>query len=242
MSGSSSWSLATTGGSIGNSTRAVFVRAPTRFLSEFESKRRLASYGIQSVSERLVFSASEAEEAGRELGFPVVAKLCGEGIAHKTERGLVRLGLATPEMVRVAAEELLAKARPEDGETGVLLGEMVFGTRELIAGVVDDPQFGKCVMIGFGGIFAEVLADVSFRLLPLTRQDAIEMIDDLETQAVLEDFRGEPPVNREKLVDILLGLSSFAEADESIVSVDVNPLIVSQGIPIAVDALLEVRA
>ena len=209
-------------------------------LSEADSKRRLADHGVPVAPERLASSPDEAVAAAEALGYPVVAKLCGATIAHKTERGLVRLGLADAGAVRAAAADLLAAARPEDGEVAVLVGAMVKGNRELIAGVVRDPQFGPCVMLGVGGIRAEAVADVSFRVVPITRVDAEEMVDDLRTQALLGPFRGEPAVDRDRLVDVLVGLSDLAASDPSIASVDVNPLIVSGGVPVAVDALVEV--
>ena len=117
---------------------------------------------------------------------------------------------------------------------------MLRGNRELIAGLHHDEQFGMTVMLGVGGILAEALADVAFRLVPITRQDGHEMIDDLATQALLGELRGEPAVDREALVDVLMGLSDAAVADASIVSADLNPLIVVDGRPVAVDALVEV--
>jgi len=214
---------------------------PARTLSEHESKRRLAALGVPVAPERLVSTASDAARAADEIGCPVVVKLCGDKIAHKTERHLVRLGLANPDAARAAAEELLAAARPEDGEVGVLVASMVAGHRELIAGCVQDPTFGRCVMLGIGGIFAEALADVVFRLVPLSPADAEDMIDGLQSQKWLDEFRGEPAVDRAALVDVLMGLSRLVESDASVVSVDLNPLIVSDGRPVAVDALVEVR-
>ena len=211
----------------------------TRTLSEADSKRLLAEYGVPIAPERLVATADEAASAAAELGFPVVAKLCGATIAHKTERGLVRLGLASVEQVRATASELLAAATPDDGEVGVLVGAMVKGARELIAGVVRDPQFGPCVMVGIGGIFAEALADVAFRVAPLTATDAEELIDDLHHQALLHAFRGEPPVDRDTLAEVLLGLGRLSAERPEVVAVDINPLIVVDGKPTAVDALVE---
>jgi acetyl-CoA synthetase (ADP-forming) len=122
---------------------------------------------------------------------------------------------------------------------------MVSGTRELIAGVSHDEQFGPTVLIGIGGVLAEAVADVAIRLVPITEVDAAEMLDQLSTQALLDEFRGEPAVDRSAVVDLLLALSTAAGSmldgtDERIVSIDLNPLIISQGRPIAVDALVEV--
>lgn len=209
-------------------------------LSEADSKALLAAHGVAFPPERKVATADDAVIAAEELGPPVVVKLGGDGIAHKTERGLVRLGLTDGEAVRVAATELLAAARPEDGEVHLLVAPMLRGNRELIAGLHRDDQFGMTVMLGVGGILAEAVADVAFRLVPITRVDATEMIDDLATQKLLGDFRGEPAVDREALAGVLLGLSAAAEADPAILSADLNPLIVVDGAPVAVDALVEV--
>ena len=191
--------------------------------------------------EREVATAELAALAATEIGFPVVAKLCGDAIAHKTERGLVRLKLGSAEAVNDAAADLLAAARPEDGPVTVLVAPMVQGNRELIAGVVRDPQFGASVMLGIGGILAEAIADVVFRPAPLDRVTAHEMIADLATQKLLGEFRGEAAVDREKLVDFLVGLGKLANERSDIASIDVNPLIVrADGVPIAVDALVEI--
>jgi succinyl-CoA synthetase beta subunit len=212
---------------------------PATTLSEAASKELLAGYGVPVPAEHVVATAEEAVVVAAEMGGPVAAKLCGDTIAHKTERGLVRLGLATPDAVRAAATELLAAATPGDGVVGVLVAPMVRGVRELIAGVHRDDQFGLTVMLGVGGVLAEAVADVVFRLVPIDRVDAAEMIDDLASQALLGPFRGEPAVDRDRLSDVLVGLSDLAMARPDVLSVDVNPLIVKGGGPIAVDALVE---
>ncbi|HEU5081782.1 MAG TPA: acetate--CoA ligase family protein [Acidimicrobiales bacterium] len=209
-------------------------------LSEADSKALLASHGLPVAGERQVHGADEAASAADELGYPVVCKLGGDAIAHKTERGLVRLNLGDAAAVRAAAADLLAAARPEDGNVHVLVAPMVKGNRELIAGLHLDPQFGMTVMLGVGGILAEAVADVTFRLAPLTEADAFDMIDSLDTQALLGAFRGEAAVDREALAATLLALSRAAEADPRIVGADLNPLIVTaDGTPVAVDALVE---
>jgi acetyl-CoA synthetase (ADP-forming) len=225
----------------GDVTRLSYDVEPMPTMSEADSKQLLAAHGVPVLDERTVTSADEATQAAKEIGFPVVAKLCGAAIAHKTERGLVRLGLADDAAVRVATNELLAAARPEDGEVAVLLAPMVTGTRELIAGLADDSTFGRTVMLGVGGVLAEAVADVAFRLVPITRADAEDMIDDLATQRLFGPFRGEPAIDRTKLVDVLVGLSDAAVAHPEICGADVNPLIVVDGAPVAVDALVEVQ-
>jgi len=209
-------------------------------LSESASKALLRGYGVPIADEREVGDADAAARAAERIGLPVVAKLCGDSIAHKTERGLVRLNLNTIEAVRTATDELLAAARADDGPVSVLVAPMVQGRRELITGVVRDQQFGASVMLGVGGVLAEALADVVFRPAPLDRVTAAEMISDLTTQKLLGDFRGEKAVDRERLIDVLVGLGRLADERPEVASVDVNPLIIrSDGLPVAVDALVE---
>src|SRR5262245_28083994 len=165
-------------------------------LSEAASKQLLGAFGVPFPPEHRVATAEAAVGAADALGYPVVVKLGGDGIAHKTERGLVRLGLGSPDQVRDAAGDLLAAATPADGEVHLLVAPMLRATRELIAGLHDDPQFGMTVMLGVGGVLAEAVADVAFRLVPIDRTDAEEMIEDLDLQALLGPFRGEPAVDR----------------------------------------------
>jgi acetate---CoA ligase (ADP-forming) subunit beta len=219
---------------------ATRVRPVTHTLSEHDSKRLLARYGVPFLSELAVADPDEAVAAADQVGYPVVAKLNGDTIAHKTERGLVRLNLTDQASVHRAARELLDAATPADGEVQVLVAPFVRGNRELICGLADDPQFGMTVLLGVGGVLAEALGDVALRLVPLTAVDAAEMLDDLRTQDLLGAFRGEPPVDREAVADVLLALSAAAEAEPDLRSVDLNPLIIVDGRPVAVDALVEV--
>jgi len=211
-----------------------------RTLSESVSKQLLRDFGVPLAPEREVHTPAQAVTAAEELGYPVAVKLCGDAIAHKTERGLVRLKLGDAGAAAPASEDLLAAARPDDGPFSLLVAPMIQGSRELIAGVVRDPQFGANVMLGIGGVLAEALADVVFRPVPLDWVDAVDMIDSLATQKLLEPFRGEDAVDRDALVSVLTGLSALAQAHPEVASVDVNPLIVGRdGRPVAVDALVE---
>ena len=212
-------------------------------LSERDSKTLLAEFGVPIAPERLVAGPAAAGDAADELGYPVVAKLNGDAIAHKTERGLVRLRLADRTAVEAAADELFAAATADDGDVSVLVAPMISGNRELIAGVVRDPQFGPTVMLGVGGILAEAIADVVFRPAPLDAVTAAEMIDDLATQKLLGAFRGEAAVDRAQLVEILVGLGRLGAQRSDVASVDINPLIVQpDGRLVAVDGLVELGA
>ena len=211
-------------------------------LSEADSKRLLARFGVPFADEHDVTSAPEAVAAAEAIGFPVAVKLNGDAIAHKTERGLVRLNLTDAAAVTTAASELLAAATPADGAVTILVAAMVGGTRDITAGLADDPQFGPTVMLGVGGVLAEAIADVVFRLVPLSEIDALEMIDELASPRFLGPFRGEPALDRDALVRVAIALSRVAEADSNVRTVDLNPLIVADGRPDAVDALVELRA
>jgi acyl-CoA synthetase (NDP forming) len=209
-------------------------------LSEFDSKAMLARYDVPFAREEQVHDASAAVQAAEAIGFPVVLKLCGDAIAHKTERNLVRLALADASAVKAAAVELLAMARPEDGEISLLVAEMLHGRRELIVGLVRDAQFGPCVLLGLGGILAEVQVDVAFAAAPISRAEAREMIHGLAASKLLcEPFRGEPAVDEEALIDLLLSMSRAALENPDLVSVDLNPVILVGERPVAVDALVE---
>ena len=212
----------------------------TSTLSESDSKLLLATYNVPFAPEKKTGSVGEAVAAAEQLGYPVVVKLGGDNIAHKTERGLVRLRLNNADAVSEAATSLLAAATTADGDVHLLVAPMISGTRELIAGMLVDPQFGPTVMLGIGGVMAEVIADVAFRPAPVDEAGAASMIDSLRMQGLLEAFRGEPAVNRSQLISAIVGLSRVAIERDDIVSVDVNPLIVREnGDVVAVDALVE---
>jgi len=205
-------------------------------LSEYESKQRLAQYDIPIVNEELVTSVDDALDAAHRIGYPVVLKACGPGLAHKTELGVVELNIDDDSSVKEAHERIVQRA-PKDID-GVLVQEMVQGKRELICGLTRDDQFGPCVMLGVGGIFVEAVRDVVFRVAPIEPRDALDMMDELKGRALLGEFRGEKAVDREVLSRILLGLSRMGVAEPEVSSVDINPLVVRDGTPIAVDALV----
>ena len=211
-------------------------------MSEALSKQLLSPFGFPFAVESLVDTASEAGDAADAMGYPVVAKLNGDSIAHKTERGLVRLNLADRAAVEQAATQLLAMATSDDGAVQLLVAKMIDGSRELIVGMIHDPSFGSTAMLGIGGIFAEVIQDVVFAPMPIDLDAAHRMIKGLKYQAILQDFRGERAVDVDALAHALVALSAACEKNPEIVSIDINPLIVQRdGTLVAVDALVEVR-
>lgn len=217
----------------------------SRTLSERESKSLLAAFGVPFLPEAELHGPASTAEilsllSSRGVSFPVVAKLNGDRIAHKTERGLVKLNIAEPEALSRLVADLFAAARPEDGDVSVLVAPMVKSNREFIAGVVRDPQFGPVVMLGIGGILAEAIADVVFRPVPVSTADAQEMIAEIKSQKLLGEFRGEPAVDRGELARVLIGLSEAAVGRADLQSIDLNPLLVDpSGRVVAVDALVE---
>ncbi|MGH7292469.1 MAG: acetate--CoA ligase family protein, partial [Myxococcota bacterium] len=151
------------------------------------------------------------------------------------------LGLGDAHAVRGAADALLAARRADDGDAKLLVCKMVGGRREVIAGMVRDPQFGPCVMLGLGGIFAEAVGDVAFAVAPLAKGDAEDLIDALQYKNILGAFRGEPAVDRGKLGAVLEALGRLGAERADIVSIDVNPLILAGDTPVVIDALVELE-
>lgn len=207
-------------------------------LSEHQSKELLKEYGVPVTDEDLVSSEEEAVSAADKIGYPVVLKACGSEITHKTEKRLVAVGLKGSDEVREAYREIVDNLGGDEYE-GLIVYEMVKGERELAIGLIRDPQFGPCVMFGLGGIFTEILKDTSFRVAPINESDALQMMDEIRTAAILDPFRGQPAANRKKLAQALMGLSRLGVEREQVREVDVNPLIITrEGEPVAVDALV----
>ena len=199
-------------------------------LTEYEGKQILAAYGIPITREEMASSAEEAAALARQIGYPVALKVQSPGIPHKTEAGGIRLNLYTDAQVHEAYAEILRNAKahaPQAMIAGVLVQEMIEGGVEVIVGTTHDPVFGPCVMFGLGGIFVEVLRDVSFRVAPLDRPDAEEMIREVKGYRVLGGVRGRPPADVRALVGVILKLSRLAvDFAGEIEELDINPLIV----------------
>jgi len=208
-------------------------------LSEFEAKQILSSYKIPITKEMLVRSSEELFDATKKIGYPVVLKGCSSDITHKTEKGLVQLDIRNDEDAESVFNDIISSMGSDNGS--VLVQEMVSGKRELVAGLVRDPQFGPCVMFGLGGIFTEVLSDVSFRLAPLKKRDAMEMMGEIKGHKILNAIRGMKEVDRDTLSQILINVGQIGLENESIKEIDINPLIISDGKPVAVDALLVIQ-
>ncbi|MBI4963644.1 MAG: acetate--CoA ligase family protein [Desulfomonile tiedjei] len=205
-------------------------------LSEYESKQLLAEYGVPVTREILVLERKDLSSAAREIGFPLVVKGCSPDLSHKTEMGMIKVDVRSEEEAAAAFDEFMAKMNSNRG--GVLVQEMVSGKRELMVGMTRDAQFGPCVMFGLGGIFTEILKDVAFRLAPLEPVDAMAMMQDIKGRKILEAIRGMEAVDLDQMVQILINVGRLGLENDKIKEVDVNPLIISKGRPVAVDALV----
>ncbi len=207
-------------------------------LSEYESRQVIESAGVLIAAGALVKTKEEAVAEAEKMGYPVAMKGCSADLAHKTEAGMVALNVGNAQEVAQVFDELTGKMKHMDG---VLVEKMVRGSREFVIGLSRDSQFGPCVMFGLGGIFTEALKDVSFRVAPLTKEDALEMIDEIKTKKLLGEFRGSPPVDRNALAKALIGVGELGVKYDSIAEIDINPLIVCGDKPVAVDALVVLK-
>jgi len=205
-------------------------------LSEYEAKQLLAAYGLPVTREVLVQDRSGLPLALKQIGYPMVLKGCSPEISHKTEKGVIRLDIRSEEEALVAYDDIRSAMGPNGVD--VLVQEMVKGQRELMAGLTRDPQFGPCVMFGLGGIFTEILKDVSFRLAPLEERDAVDMMEEIKGHKIIDAIRGMEPVNKGAVTKILIALGKIGLENERVKEIDVNPLIIRKGEPVAVDALV----
>ena len=202
-------------------------------LDEYRSKQILGGLGLPTVEEALAGTKEEALELAARFGFPVVMKGLAPSMVHKTEQGLVRLGLSCERDVEENFRDL-KNILPADGR--VLIQRQIKGDMELILGYVRDPQFGPCVMCGLGGILAEALGQAVFASAPLSEGDGLDLLDRLPAQKILNGFRGAQPADRAALAEILCRLGQLGADNPRIKEIDLNPVIVAQGKPAAVDA------
>lgn len=224
--------------------QAVVPALPAGVLDAATARRLLAAWQVPQPAEAFAHGAEEAADAAEALGWPVAVKIVSPDIAHKTEAGGVELGLTSAQEVRAACGRILENVRsraPGARIDGLQVQQMMPPGRELVVGVVRDPDFGPMVMLGLGGIHVEVLRDTVFALAPLTLEDACGMIGRLKGRAILEGVRGEAPADVDALAALLVSVSRLAQAHaEHIAEVDLNPVLVypaGRGV-VAVDALV----
>lgn len=210
-------------------------------LDELAGKQLLASFGIQVPKSAMVAGAGDVASALQSLRLPVVVKVMSPDILHKSDAGGVKVNLKTLAEVEQAMAAMAASPQIKAAHIeGYLIEEMAPPGQEIVIGSVNDPQFGPLVMVGLGGIFIEVLADVAFRICPITRLDAEEMLAELKGAAILNGARGRKAVSQNAIVDALLKIGGdgglLMRHANDFKEVDINPLIVSESGAIAVDA------
>ena len=208
-------------------------------LTEVESKQLVASAGFPVVETKLAKTKDEAIEISKKLGFPVVLKIVSPDIIHKSDIGGVKLNLTSTAQVGRAYTEIIAAAKKSNKKAdihGVSVQKMAKPGVEVIMGMTKDAQFGPVLMFGLGGVFVEVLKDVAFRIVPLARRDASQMIREIKGYPLLEGYRGQEPANITALEDLLLKLSDFVDKTPQIKEMDLNPIFAYKDRAVAVDA------
>ena len=205
-------------------------------LSEYESKQVLSAYQIPITREFLVYDEKNLISAANKIGYPLVLKGCDAKIAHKTEKNLIRTNVINEKDAITAFNDI--QTLMTGSNAAVIVQEMIIGKRELVAGLIRDHQFGPCIMFGIGGIFTEIFNDVTFRIAPINRQDALEMMDEIRGKRILEAVRGMEAADREQLSNLLVRIGQIGVENEMIQEIDINPIIISKGRAVAVDAMI----
>jgi acetyl-CoA synthetase (ADP-forming) len=208
-------------------------------LTEFESKKILKQAGISVVETRLAKTQKEAVSLSRKMGFPVALKIISPEVIHKSDSGGVKLSLNNASEVKKAYDEILKRVKKQHPDAvihGIGVQKMVRPGTEVIVGSSKDPQFGPVIMFGLGGIFVELLKDVSFRIIPLERRDALEMIEEIKGYPLLQGYRGKEPANISALVEIILKISKLIQENPTIKELELNPIFVYRDKAIGVDA------
>ncbi len=209
----------------------------SKVLTEHETKNLLAKYGVPVTKGQIANSADEALAIALHLGTPVAMKISSPDISHKSDVGGVVLNVRREE-VRTIYNEIISRiknAAPDANIEGILVQQMAPPGHEVIVGLKKDAQFGHALMFGLGGIFVEVYKDVSFRVAPLDKSDALDMIAEIKGYPILKGIRGRKPADIGAIAKVLMSVSEMAEK-ENIIELDINPLIVSESGAIAVDA------
>jgi acyl-CoA synthetase (NDP forming) len=209
------------------------------YLLEPEAKTICMEYGIPVTTFRVAKTADEAVKLAEEIGYPTVLKIVSPDVIHKFDVGGVVLSLKSPEDIRNAYKKILEnvkKHKPEAKVKGILVQEMAPSSTEVIVGSTKDPQFGPALMFGLGGIFVEVLKDVTFRIAPITERDAREMITEVKAYPILKGYRNQPPADIDAIVKILLKTSKLVMDHQEIKELDLNPIMVYEKGAKTVDA------
>jgi 3-hydroxypropionyl-CoA synthetase (ADP-forming) len=198
-----------------------------KVITEESSKAILSEYGIKVPQYALVTSSDEAVKKSKEIGFPLVAKIVSAEILHKTDVGGVKIGLRSEDEVKKAFDDMYHTLKEKFDVKGVLLEKMVPNGVELIIGLQNDSQFGPSIMVGLGGIFTELFKDVSFRVLPITKDDAIKMLNSLRGRDILKGFRGSKPVNIDMISEAIVNIGTLGvDLAGKYESIDFNPVVV----------------
>ncbi|MFX1535236.1 MAG: acetate--CoA ligase family protein [Promethearchaeota archaeon] len=203
------------------------IQQGRKVLTVHESKEILTKLGLPVNISKLVSSAQEAREIAKEIGFPCVMKVVSKDIIHKTDFGGVVVGIRDEEDAFATYNKIvktIKEKNPQATIEGVVVENMIQDGTEVIIGSTIDPIFGKVLMFGLGGIFVEVMKDVSFRLIPISEKDAENMLSDIRAAKLLEGIRGREPVDKKALVDILIKISQFVDANDEVGEVDLNPV------------------
>jgi acyl-CoA synthetase (NDP forming) len=214
-------------------------------LTEIEAKQILKEAGINCTDTELATTKEEAVALSEKMGYPVVLKISSVDITHKSDAGGVKVSLADKAAVEQAYDEIMASCTakfPDANIEGIAVQGMAKVGTEVIIGMTKDPSFGPVLMFGLGGIFVEVLKDVAFRIVPLEKNDASEMINEIKGKKLLEGYRGQPPADIPYLEDILLKLSALVDKTEGIAEIDMNPIFAYQKGAVVVDARIILEA
>lgn len=209
------------------------------FLSEPEAYELLKVSGISVMPYAFATNVEEAMKKAEEIGYPVVMKIVSPDIVHKSDAGGVMVGLQDDEQIKTAYQRIMENAEravPGGKHQGVLITPMVKGGVETIIGLGTDPEFGKFIMFGLGGIFVELYKDVSFRMIPITPNDARDLIDEVSGSALFKGYRGDKSRNISPLVDLIVSCSRLLESHNEIEEMDLNPVIIREDGALILDA------
>ena len=207
-----------------------------RSLLETEAKELLKEYKIPVPNFKLIKSENEIIGLAKEINFPIVMKIVSPDIIHKTDAGGVKVGIKDEKEAELAYQEIISKVKKYNKEAqifGVITYSMISKATEIIIGMIKDPHFGPVVMFGLGGIFVEVLKDISFRILPIEERDAGEMITGIKGYEILKGARGNPPRDIQAIKEVLLKVSKLTTENPEISEIDLNPIFVfEQGLQV----------